>query len=90
VVRAVATTGDGVEDLWQAIESHRSHLEATGELERRRQARLRDELELVVQQRLRAEAERRMGAAGRAELERELLARRIDPWQAAARIVGEG
>jgi LAO/AO transport system kinase len=88
VVGAVATTGAGVDELWHAIEAHRHHLQATGELERRRQARLRDELELVVQQRLRAEAERRMGAAGRAEVERELLARRIDPWQAAERLLG--
>ncbi len=48
-------------ELWDAIHAHRAHLVATGELERRRQQRLREELALVVEQRLRAEAEARLG-----------------------------
>ena len=32
----VATTGDGVDELWDAVGRHRAHLEATGELASRR------------------------------------------------------
>jgi len=88
VVAAVGTTGEGVEDLWAAIDSHREHLGTTGELERRREQRLREELALVVEQRIRAEADARLGAGTRAEIERDLLAGRLDPWSAADRIVG--
>ena len=88
VVAAVGTTGEGVEDLWAAIAAHREHLGATGELERRREQRLREELALVVEQRIRAEADARLGAGARAEIERDLLAGRVDPWTAADRIVG--
>lgn len=35
ILRAVSTRGEGVEELVAALEDHRAHLEATGELERR-------------------------------------------------------
>ena len=89
VVATVGSTGEGTEALWDAVGGHRRHLESSGELARRREARVREELELVVQQRLRAEAERRLGAADRLQLERDLVARRIDPWSAADRILGD-
>ncbi len=47
-----------------------------------------DELALVVVQRLRAEAEARMSVAEREALEAEVLARRLDPWAAADRLLG--
>lgn len=88
VVATVGTSGDGADELWDAIAAHRAHLEATGELAERRRTRLRDELALVVQQRLRAEAEARMDAAGRQAIEAELAAGTLDPWAAADRILG--
>lgn len=88
VVAAVGTTGAGTAELWDAVLAHRAHLEATGELARRRARRLRDELALVVVQRLRAEAEARMSVAEREALEAEVLARRLDPWAAADRLLG--
>ena len=36
IVETVASTGDGIAGLWDAIASHREHLENLGELERRR------------------------------------------------------
>lgn len=90
VIATVGTTGQGTDELWEAIGRHRAHLEASGELVRRRRARLRDELASVVAQRLRAEAEARLDAADRDALEADLLARRIDPWAAADRVLGGG
>ncbi|MFN8016496.1 MAG: methylmalonyl Co-A mutase-associated GTPase MeaB [Acidimicrobiales bacterium] len=88
VVAAVGTTGEGTTELWAAIEAHRAHLERTGELERRRRARLVEELGQVVVQRLRAAAEARLADGAREAIEADLLARRIDPWTAADRILG--
>lgn len=89
VVATVGTTGEGADALWEAIGTHRDHLVATGELDRRREQRLREELALVVQQRIRAEAEARLGTAAREQIERDLLAGRVDPWSAADRILGD-
>jgi LAO/AO transport system kinase len=38
LVMTQALTGDGVDDLWRAIESHRAYLDETGEIEGRRRA----------------------------------------------------
>lgn len=89
VVSTVGTTGQGADDLWDAIRAHRDHLVDTGDLERRRQQRLREELGLVVEQRIRAAAEARLGASAREQIERDLLAGVLDPWSAADRILGD-
>lgn len=86
VVATVGSTGEGTAELWDVIGSHRAHLEDSGELTVRRQARLRDELRLVVEHRIRAEAEAKLGT-GLEQLELDLLARRIDPWSAADRLL---
>ncbi|MCB0964565.1 MAG: methylmalonyl Co-A mutase-associated GTPase MeaB [Acidimicrobiales bacterium] len=89
VVSTVGTTGEGTERLWDAIGAHRAHLEATGELGRRRAARRREELELVVTQRLRAAAEARLPESERAAIDDDLAAGRLDPWSAADRLLGD-
>jgi LAO/AO transport system kinase len=48
IVRTVATTGEGVDELYAAIAAHRVHLEATGDADARRRARLREELRGLV------------------------------------------
>jgi LAO/AO transport system kinase len=48
IVRTVATTGEGVDELFDAIAAHRSHLEETGDANARRRARLREELRGLV------------------------------------------
>jgi LAO/AO transport system kinase len=52
IVETVATTGEGVDKLWEAISAHRRHLVATGELERRRRERLRREIRSLVEAQL--------------------------------------
>jgi len=44
VVRTVATTGQGVEDLLAAIQRHRAHQESAGRLQQRRRGRVRAEV----------------------------------------------
>ncbi len=48
IVRTVATTGEGVEELFDAILAHKHHLETTGDADARRRARLREELRGLV------------------------------------------
>jgi len=48
IVRTVATTGEGVDELFAAILAHRAHLEETGDADARRRARLEEELRALV------------------------------------------
>jgi len=48
IVPTVATTGEGIDELFAAIAAHRSHLETTGDADARRRARLREELRGLV------------------------------------------
>ena len=86
VVATTATTGAGTDQLWAAIGAHRAHLESTGELEPRRQARIGDELARILAALLR---ERAVASAGVRldELAAEVATRSIDPWTAAERLL---
>jgi LAO/AO transport system kinase len=87
VVSTDALVGDGVSELWDAISAHRAHIEATGVLRERRERRLADELRTVVLERLRARAAEALGADGAAQIEGDVLARRLDPYDAADRLL---
>lgn len=87
VVRTVGTLGTGAPELWAAIEDHRRHLEVTGDLARRRAARVRAELDLIVEQRLRARAEALLGDQQRGALQDDVAAGRLDPWSAADQLL---
>jgi LAO/AO transport system kinase len=83
IVTTVASTGEGVEALWQAVLDHRAYAEKSGLLDERREERLRAELGDIVAARL-AERARRLGVGGGyGRLEADVLARRLDPWSAA-------
>jgi LAO/AO transport system kinase len=82
VVSTSASTGGGIDDLWAAIEDHRSHLESTGGLVRHREKRLLDEVEGLATERLRTRI--RALLEEDPALTRDLLERRRDPYSAAA------
>jgi LAO/AO transport system kinase len=84
VVRAVATTGDGVDEVWNGVLRHRRYLASAGELERRRAARAVAELESALRRRLREQIAD--GEISRRVLGR-VLAREVDPWSAADAVV---
>ncbi|GIH90092.1 methylmalonyl Co-A mutase-associated GTPase MeaB [Planobispora siamensis] len=48
IVPTVAYRGEGGEDVVEALDEHLAHLQESGELERRRQARARDEIEAIA------------------------------------------
>jgi len=52
IVRTIATTGDGLAELWDEIGAHREFLESSGAIEARRRARLVDEIRGLLAERL--------------------------------------
>jgi LAO/AO transport system kinase len=59
IVQTVATTGDGVEDLWDAITAHREHQLAARQLDVRRRDRVHNEVRDMVKARVLALADER-------------------------------
>ncbi len=89
VLVTVATSGAGVEALWAAVATHRAHLESTGSLERRREARLAEELRRVLTAHVLADV--RALAAGRifGDAVRAIAAGKLDPYRAAEDLLDE-
>ena len=83
IVATVGSTGDGVPELWDAIETHRQFISSTGELERRRSFRMREELREIVARRLEQRAREICTGERWDRLHAEVLSRKIDPWSAA-------
>jgi len=89
IVRTVATTGEGVDELFEAIAAHRSHLEATGDADARRRARLREELRGLVGAEM-LERAAKLTNGQRFETIVDDVARRVrDPYSAADELLHE-
>ncbi|MGH9114192.1 MAG: methylmalonyl Co-A mutase-associated GTPase MeaB, partial [Acidimicrobiales bacterium] len=88
VLLTVATAGDGAAEVWEAIVAHRAHLERSGELRRRRERRLLDELSRVLSWRIEREVRSMEGGATFDRVRDDVLARRLDPYDAAAALLG--
>ncbi len=87
ILTTVATKGEGIDGLWNAIGEHRRYAESSGLLERRRTQRLRVELREIVARRLEDRARRLCAGTTWDELEADVEARRLDPWTAADRML---
>jgi len=87
IVEAVATTGQGIEDVWGAVVSHRAFLEEDGRVTRLRQAHLEEELRRIVARRLEEQARRALSDPDLDEVREDLAQRRMDPYQAAERVL---
>jgi LAO/AO transport system kinase len=78
VVSTQALSGEGVDDLWRAIEAHRVYLDETGEIEDRRRAAYRHQVRQLTLGHLERRVEARMRRA-------PLLG--TDPYAAAAAVL---
>jgi GTPase len=87
IIAAVATEATGVGELWNAITDHRAHLEKAGLMEQRREQRMRRELRQIVATRVDARARELCTGRSYEELEEAVLARSVDPWTAADRLL---
>ena len=86
IVETVATKGEGIDELWTAIEKHRAYQEEKGLLQARRRRRAEREIKEIV-----AERYRRLVETEAAELlgrlTDEVVERRLDPYAAADRLI---
>jgi LAO/AO transport system kinase len=86
VVRTVATSADGIDDLVAAVDEHRDYLGEEG-LRTRRTRRAAREVEGLALEALRARVARTGDGAVLAGLAEEVVAGRTDPYAAADRLV---
>jgi LAO/AO transport system kinase len=89
VVTSIATSGDGVHETWDAIASHRAHLEESGLLARRREDRLAAEVRRIIT----AEVGRIIASFSKEHgfetIRRPLADREADPYVVASRLLDE-
>jgi len=83
IVKTVASKADGLDQVVELIEQHRDWLAGSGELERRRLRRARDEIEVIAVTALRERFGDLSGHAGLDRLAAEVLAGQTDPYRAA-------
>jgi len=86
IVKTSTVTGEGVDDLWEAIQGHRRHQEGTGGLEERRRRRIVEEVKSMVAFQLRERTSDLLVGEDE-QLIKELGERRIDPYAAASSLV---
>lgn len=86
IVSTVATKGDGIEQLWGAIQRHRAYQEDKGLLEARRRRRIEREIKEIVAERFRTKVETD-SASLLGEMTDEVVERRLDPYSAAERLI---
>ncbi|HEV7863033.1 MAG TPA: methylmalonyl Co-A mutase-associated GTPase MeaB [Acidimicrobiia bacterium] len=89
IIKTVASRGEGLEELWEAIGAHRAFLETDGRLAVRRTKRIRDELRAIIVERL----YERAGAVCAGDrfdgLAASVEAREVDPYSAAESLLEE-
>jgi len=90
VLTTVASTGEGVDELWAAVGSHRAHLAGTGALGRRREARVAQELRRVLVAKVLEEVQEIGRGGGFDEAVRAIAGGALDPYRAAEELLDAG
>ena len=83
ILKTVASTGEGVGDLWDEINSHRAHLESDGRLSAKRSIRLRNELRSIIVERLHEQAGAICAGERFEQIAASVIDRTLDPYSAA-------
>lgn len=86
VVETVATKGEGIEELWAAIEKHRAYQEEKGLLEARRRRRVEREIREIVAERFRQRVDSECSDLLQ-QLTEKVVDRQIDPYSAAEELI---
>jgi len=81
-------TGEGIEELKETVEEHRSHLKDSGKLEKRRRSALRNLVVSWATDRLEREMRERLGRED-TDLMEQVYRRELDPISASERIFEE-
>ena len=89
IVKTVASKGEGFEELWDAILSHRAFLESDGRLAARRTKRIHEELRAIVVASLYERAGDLLSGERFDKLAAAVEAREVDPYSAAESLLSE-
>jgi LAO/AO transport system kinase len=89
IVRTIATTGDGLAELWDEIAAHRAFLESSGAVVERRRERLVDEIRGLVAERLLERAGAITESMQFEALVDKVAARTSDPYTAVDELLGD-
>jgi LAO/AO transport system kinase len=87
ILEAVATTGDGVPEVWAAIGDHRSHLVEHGLLDALRRQRLEREFRQILVARVEQRVDALVGTEVLTRLTDALHRGEMDPYEAADRLL---
>jgi LAO/AO transport system kinase len=87
ILETVASTGEGVDALWEELARHERHLEHLGALGPSRAARLEREFRIVLAARIEVEVDRLCADGHFAGLARDVAEHRLDPYDAAERLL---
>jgi LAO/AO transport system kinase len=87
IVTAVASAGEGIDELWSAVDDHRAYLERSGELEARRRRRIAGELREIVVRSLERRAQELTGGPDFGRVLEQVEERQLDPYTAADEIL---
>ncbi len=88
VIKTVCLLGQGLPELWKAIDAHRHYLSQDNRLQRERQARVRLELSTEVEQLVKTKVwEKIRERISLDELVEQIVGRRQDPYSAARELL---
>jgi LAO/AO transport system kinase len=87
VVETVASTGDGIDELWDAIGRHRAHQIDHGTLQLQRRRRLEREFRQILLDRLSEKLDGVLSAGGVDDINAAVLDGALDPHLAADRVL---
>ena len=87
IVMTVGSRGEGVDELLAEIDRHRAWLDGSGELDRRRHRRVREEIEAIAMTALRERFSQVHGDTRLDTLAKKVLAGELDPYSAADDVI---
>lgn len=90
ICRTVATTGEGLDAVLEALDRHRDHLASSGLLKKQEYHRLAREVEQALQERLLAQLLRRLPAGRVSQVLEQVAGRQLDPYSAADLLLKNG
>ncbi len=88
IVKTVATSGSGVDELAVALEAHRNYLEFTKEIVDRKKAGARKEIERLVEEKIRSGISKKLNVGKMEALLDEVVNRNMSSYQAIEKIIG--
>ena len=86
IIKTIATRGEGIDQVLDAIEGHRRHVVKSGQLDEKRRRQLREEVLDLVAERARRRAERKLRSGEFAQRMSTAPLKEIDPFEMAGEL----